>query len=138
MVQAQFSIPYTVAAALVTGGVGLNDLSVPALSRPEILALAARIECRVDDEIEATWGRSISPAHVEVETENGTFSHRVDYPRGHVRNRMTRADFEAKMAGCLAASDLDWPVDTVTQFRATVDGLKLAPSGRSVLDGLTR
>ncbi len=138
VVQAQFSIPYTVAAALVTGGVGLNDLSVPALSRPEILALAARIECRVDDEIEATWGRSISPAHVEVETENGTFSHRVDYPRDHVRNRMTRADFEAKMAGCLAASDLDWPVDTVTQFRATVDGLKLAPSGRSVLDGLTR
>lgn len=137
VVQAQFSIPYTVAAALVTGGVGLNDLSAPALARPEILALAARTECRVDDGIEAAWGRSISPAHVEVETENGTFSHRVDYPRGHVRNPMTRADFEAKMAGCLAASGLDWPADTVTRFRAVVDGLEHAASGRSVLDGLT-
>ncbi len=138
VVQAQFSIPYTVAAALVTGGVGLNDLSGPALARPEILALAARTECRVDDGIEAAWGRSISPAHVEVETENGTFSHRVDYPRGHVRNRMTRADFEAKMAGCLAASGLDWPADTVARFRALVDGLEHAVSGRSVLDWLTR
>lgn len=138
VVQAQFSIPYTVAAALVTGGVGLNDLSGPALARPEILALAARTECRVDAEIEAAWGRSISPALVEVETGDGIVSHRVDYPRGHARNRMTRADFEAKMAGCLAASGLDWPADTVARFRAAVDGLEHAASGRSVLDGLKR
>lgn len=138
VVQAQFSIPYTVAAALVTGGVGLNDLSGPALARPEILALAARTECRVDAEIEAAWGRSISPALVKVETEDGIVSHRVDYPRGHVRNPMTRADFEAKMTGCLAASGLDWPADTVARFRAAVDGLEHAASGRSVLDGLKR
>lgn len=138
VVQAQFSIPYTVAAALVTGGVGLNDLSQPALSRPEILALAARTECRVDDGIEAAWGRTISPAYVEVETETGVFALRVDYPKGHARNRMSRADFESKMAGCLAASGLDWPEDTVARFRAIVDGLENAPSGRDVLGGLRR
>lgn len=138
VVQAQFSIPYTVATALVTGGVGLNDLSEPALARPEILALAARTECVVDESIEAAWGRSISPARVEVETADGVFAHRVDYPRGHVRNAMTRADFESKMAGCLAASGLDWSADTVARFRAVVDGLETAPSAGAVLDGLRR
>lgn len=138
IVQAQFSIPYTVACALVTGGVDLTDLSDEALSRPEVLALAARTECAVDPGIEAEWGRGVSPAHVEIVTSRGTVSRRVDDPKGHFRNAMSRADFDAKMAGCLRASGLDWPAGTVQEFRSAVDRLELLPQGASVLDCLKR
>lgn len=136
IVQAQFSIPYTVATALVTGGVGLNDLSDAALTRPEVLALAARTECQVDPDIEAHWARAVSPAVLEIDTPRGTLTRRVDYPKGHAENPMSRADFEAKMAGCLAASRLDWPTDTVARFRAAVDRLDEAPRGASLLETL--
>lgn len=138
VVQAQFSIPYTVAVALLTGGVTLRDLSEEALARPEVLALAANTACRVDPEIEAGWGRSISPALVEIDTESGTLSMRVDYPKGHVRNPMGRDEFAAKMAGCLAASGLDWPEDTIDNFRAAIDGLEDAPVARDVFAWLER
>jgi len=136
IVQAQFSIPYTVATALVTGGVSLNDLSDEGLTRPEVLALAARTECMVNADIEKDWGRTVTPAHLEIETETGTHSCRVDYPKGHMRNPMSRADFEAKMLGCLAASGFDWPTDTVTRFRDAVDTLEHLPKGANILDSL--
>lgn len=138
IVQAQFSIPYTVATALVTGGVGLGDLSDAGLTRPDILALAGRTECRVDPQIEAEWGRAVTPALVEIETARGTFTRRVDYPKGHLNNPMSRADFEAKMAGCLDASGLDWPQDTVARFRNAVDHLERAPRAADILDSLKR
>lgn len=136
IVQAQFSIPYTVACALVTGGVGITDLSDEGIARPDLLALAARTDCRVDAEIEAEWGRSVTPAIVEIETARGTFSQRVNYPKGHVENPMTRDDFAAKMAGCLKASGLEWPGDAVASFRALIDNLETNPSATSVLKGV--
>ncbi|MBE2276422.1 MAG: MmgE/PrpD family protein [Rhodobacteraceae bacterium] len=138
IVQAQFSIPYTVATALVTGGVGLNDLADTALSRPEVLALAARTDCRIVPEIEAEWRRAVSPALVEIDTDTGTLSRRVDHPRGNPANPMTRADFDAKMANCLTASALDWPPDTVERFRAAVEALPSASRGADILQALAR
>jgi 2-methylcitrate dehydratase PrpD len=137
-VQAQFSIPYTVACALATGGVGLTDLADDALSRPDVLALSAKTECAVDAGIEEQWGRVISPAQVDIVTARGTFSRRVDYPKGHLRNPMSRDDFDAKMAGCLDASGLDWPGGTVAAFRAVVDELEALPRGAGILEPLER
>ncbi|MDQ6433205.1 MmgE/PrpD family protein [Mesorhizobium sp. LHD-90] len=134
IVQAQFSIPYTFATALVTGGVNLNDLSDEALNRPDVLALAAKTECRVDLGIEADWPRAVSPADVEIETVRGTFSMRVDYPKGHPDAPMSERDFDMKMEGCLAASGLAWPEDTVRRFRTRVDGLAQARRGAEILD----
>lgn len=138
IVQAQFSIPYTVACALVTGGVGLGDLAEDALGRPDVLALSMRTDCVVDAGIEAEWGRSVSPAQLEIVTSRGTFSRRIDYPKGHLRNPMRRADFDAKMAGCLAASGIDWPADTVAAFRSVIDDLETRPQGAAVLGPLAQ
>src|SRR5690606_27106827 len=102
------------------------------------LALAARTECAVDADIEAGWGRTVTPARVEIVTARGTFSRRVDHPKGHLRNPMSRADFEAKMEGCLKASGLDWPEGTVAAFRGIVDGLEAAPRGACVLEVFRR
>lgn len=52
---AQYSLPYPLAVALLTGGLDPADVLPPALERPEALELADRVRLVVDDEIEAAF-----------------------------------------------------------------------------------
>ncbi|MDN5842109.1 MAG: MmgE/PrpD family protein [Alcaligenaceae bacterium] len=137
IVQAQFSIPYTVACALIDGEVAIRHFTEDGIRRPEVLALAARIKGVVNPEIEREWSRNISPAIVSVETEDGAFEHRIDYPKGHPKSHMTAADFDTKLVGCMAASGLAWPTDLPAQLHETIDGLIEAPDTRALINLLT-
>lgn len=121
IVQAQFSIPYTVACALIRGGVGLADFTDAGLKDAAVLALAARVDVVLDEEIERTHGRAVSPARMAVETASRRFEHRVDLPRGNVTSPMSREEFQAKMRGCIAISGRDWaPGLDITLHQAIV------------------
>ncbi len=133
IVQAQFSIPYTVAVALQKGAVGLVDFTDAALADPAVLALAAKVEVSVDPKIEREWGRSISPTLLIAETDRGTVQHRVDLPRGNAANPMTEADFDAKLRGCMEIGGLDWPDDLPARLRAAIAALDGAGTGREVV-----
>jgi 2-methylcitrate dehydratase PrpD len=132
VVQAQFSIPYTVACALVDGEVGLMHLSAEGLKRPEPLRLAALTECFEDADIEREWGRTISPTLLRVETDDATFEARVDYPRGHTKAPMTRADFDAKLADCMRFSGLPWPAGTAVRFGEAISKLDQLPKAEAL------
>ena len=129
IVQAQFSIPYTVACALIDGAVSLRHFTETSLARPDLLALAAKVECSVDDGIERDWSRSISPAALVVQAGKLAFQQRVDFPRGHPEAPMSPADVRGKLADCMAFSGLIWPDDTATKLEAAVDGLERLPRG---------
>lgn len=133
IVQAQFSIPYTVAVALDKGAVGLADFTDVALRDPQVLALAARVDVEVDAGIERDWGRSISPTWLLAETDRGPIEHRVDLPRGNAANPMSVADFDAKLRGCMAISGIDRPHDLPQRLRAAVDELETAADCRALL-----
>ncbi len=120
IVQAQFSIPYTVGCALVHGQALLSHFTDAALRDPAVLALAGITECRADAEIERDFGRSISPTHIVVDAENGVFEARVDIPRGHPDRPMTTADFELKLRDCLAFGGGNWAQGTAERLSATV------------------
>ena len=128
IVQAQFSIPFTIACALIDGRVTLGHFTEAALRRPDIMALAARVACAVDAGIERDWARSISPTGLVVETGRTSFRARVDYPRGHPKAAMTEADFAAKFADCMAFSGLDWPEDTAATLHRRIAGLEHLPA----------
>src|ERR1019366_6114596 len=138
IVQAQFSIPYTVACALVKGSVGLADFTDAALRDPAVRALAAKVDARVDERIERDWSRNVSPTHLVVETNRGTFEARVDYPRGHRQTPMSREDFDRKMAGCLEISGMRWPLETINRLHAGIDVLEHASRGATVIGPLVR
>lgn len=133
IVQAQFSIPYTVAVALLRGEVGLTDFTDPALLDAAVQALAARVEVFVDPEIERDWGRSISPVRLEVETDQGVVVARVDHPRGSLAQPMTAADFDAKLAGCARTGAMNWPADLAAGLRHDILGLSGQGTGRDVV-----
>jgi 2-methylcitrate dehydratase PrpD len=120
VVQAQFSIPYTVACALLRGPVLLGHFGDEALRDPEVLALAALVECRVDPDIERDWGRGVSPTALKVETDDGVFEARVDTPRGHPDAPMTPGDFDTKLRDCLAFGGVAWPQGTAERLTSTI------------------
>lgn len=134
VVQAQFSIPFTVACALVDGRVSLGHFNDEGLSRPDILGLAALTETGVDEAIQAGWSRSISPTLLVVETGNVRFEQRVDFPRGHPQHPMTEADFDAKLADCLSFSELGWPPGRAQEIRAATARAEELSRGRDLVD----
>jgi 2-methylcitrate dehydratase PrpD len=133
IVQAQFSIPYTVACALLKGRVGLAEFTEAALLDDAVLALAAKVDTAVDEQIEREWSRNISPTHLIVETDEGIVEARVDLPRGDAASPMDREDFDRKMTGCLEISGLSWPLETINRLHAGIDGLETAARGASVI-----
>ncbi|HSW18358.1 MAG TPA: MmgE/PrpD family protein, partial [Ramlibacter sp.] len=125
IVEAQFSIPYTVAAAWIDGGLGIGNFSDEGVKRAEVLDLAKRVQPYVHDEIERDWSRFVTPAAVTVRFRDGqTACARIDYPKGHPKNMMTAQQFAAKTADCATYSIRPLPADTAARLTATVGRLE--------------
>ncbi|MES1264459.1 MAG: hypothetical protein ABUU24_02270, partial [Variovorax sp.] len=125
VVHAQFSLPYTVAAALVDGGVRLGHFERASLGREDILALAQRVDAYVEDDIEREWGRSVTPALLHIEMNDGsTHRLRVDQPLGHPDRPMTSAAMEAKAVDCFRAAARPLRADGAARLRQCVDSLE--------------
>jgi 2-methylcitrate dehydratase PrpD len=102
VVQAQFSIPYNVATALITGQVGLSDFTPEALARPDILKLAALVTLIVDDEFERTMGRNVTPARIEAVAGGKVSTAQVLMAKGGIDVPMSAADLRRKLEDCLS------------------------------------
>ena len=125
MVQAQFSIPFTVASALLDRGVGLASFGEAALARADVLALAQRVDCYVHDDIQRDWGRGVTPAQVDFEFDDGrTRSLRIDLPLGHPSRPMTVAAQDAKAADCFRAAARPLRDDGARELRRLVEDLE--------------
>jgi 2-methylcitrate dehydratase PrpD len=95
-IDAKFSLPFTVASALVHGRVGLQSFLPPELSDPEVLRLAARIEVRND-----TPGPGAIGAVLELHLPGGTtIRNEVITPRGSLENPMSLDDLKEKFGEC--------------------------------------
>jgi len=91
---AQFSIPYTVATALLHGSFGLTALEDAKLRDPAVLALAAKVACEVDPVAE--FPRYYS-GEVIVTTQDGReLRHREHINRGSIDRPISNPDIIAK------------------------------------------
>ncbi|MBI3042686.1 MAG: MmgE/PrpD family protein [Betaproteobacteria bacterium] len=91
---AQFSVYYAAACAAARRRYTLADLDPPALSDPEVLALAAKVDYAVDSE--SNFPRHYSGA-VEIVTYDGRrVSRREDVNRGSSERPLTNAAIEEK------------------------------------------
>jgi len=132
VVQAQFSLPFTVAAALIDREIGLRHFTDEGLRRPDILALAARVECGVDDSIERDWSRSVSPTALVVQAGNVSFQQRVDLPKGHPKAPMSPQARRAKLLDCLRVGGPSWPGGTADRLTKLVAEAAELPEARTL------
>ncbi len=102
-VDAQFSIPYTFATALVTGSVRLSDFSPEAFARADVLSVAARVRAAVDPEIDAACPREITPARAVATLQDGSrIEVEVRQPLGFGERRLGREAIVRKFEDCCA------------------------------------
>lgn len=101
-VDAQFSIPYTVATAILKGKVGLDDFTESAVKEPERLSMAGRIRISVDPELQEPSTNVVNLAStIKVRAGGRTFSRSAATSKGHPRNPMSREELFAKFESCL-------------------------------------
>jgi 2-methylcitrate dehydratase PrpD len=94
--EAQFSLPWPVAAALAAGRVGADEVLEEGLGDPERQALAARIGMCVDPALEAEFPRQ-ALAWVEIETKDGRHARSdVVRARGDPDTPLSDADLAVK------------------------------------------
>ncbi len=103
--QAQFSICYNIACALVNGRVSLADFDDAAmLARPEIARLSALVVPFVDELLERDWRQAISPTRLEAVTNDRTFTVQCDYAKGSLQLPFSVDDAHFKLEDSLQAS----------------------------------
>ncbi len=95
-VDAQFSLPWAIAAAISRNKTGIGEFRGETLHDPEILALAEKVTWELDPAAEAVYPKAY-PATVVAELNDGrTFTAHVDYPKGDPENPATREEIVSK------------------------------------------
>jgi 2-methylcitrate dehydratase PrpD len=100
--EAKFSMPFCVAAALVTGSVGLRTFSDDVVHDPAIRSVMPKVSMFVDPAVDDDWrAGQPRPVIVRVKLNDGTVvEERVDFPRGMPQNPLAPSDLEAKFRDC--------------------------------------
>jgi len=95
-VDAQFSIPYTVALAISKQDVSLADFEIDAVRNPEIVGLAEKVKVHINPEVEG-W----TPVEIEITLKDGrTYSAREDALKGSPENPMDKDEVANKFQEC--------------------------------------
>ncbi len=97
--ETKFSIPYTLACALIQGNYGIADMDPPRLTE-EVLALIEKTHMIPDAAMEDR-AKGIRGTRVEVVLKNGDkLEETVLVPKGDPENPLTRADIIDKLRVC--------------------------------------
>jgi 2-methylcitrate dehydratase PrpD len=108
VVEAQFSIPFLVAAALVRGRVGIGE--VAGVNDSQVLALSDRIRGTVREDAPAGW------AQITVRRADGRAASReTTSPAGSPEKPLSDAQLQAKFRDCAAHAVKPIPEEVVEQ-----------------------
>ena len=105
VVDAQFSMPFGAAVALLRGHALPADHDAASLADPQLHALMDRVEPYRDPELDARYPAQW-PAEVTVELRDGrVLRERVEHPKGDPENPLSPAELREKLAGLAPAAD---------------------------------
>ncbi len=124
---AKMSIPYATAAGLIYGKAGLQEFSENAVKGKEILELTRKIHVEADEALSAAFPAE-QTAIVTIKTKNGTFTDRVDFPKGEPENPLTDEEFRIRYDGLMEYAGVNAAVssevfDTVYRENAMANSL---------------
>jgi 2-methylcitrate dehydratase PrpD len=127
-IDCQFSIPYTVACAIVKGAVSIGDFSDSAILNSDVRNMMSVIHCNIDPEIDAFCPAGFDGARIVVSTRDGRqLETRLDYARGTPQNPMTMDEIVTKFRSCVPFSAKrmdDRKVDRLIDMVASLEHLE--------------
>ncbi|MHA7685070.1 MmgE/PrpD family protein [Cupriavidus sp. PET2-C1] len=102
LTEVQYSIPYCIALSALAGSACMLPITEVVLGRPDVVALAKKVELVLDPQLEARCpGETL--ARVVVEGRGQTFESPVTPPRGEATNPMSWGDLVDKFRVATAA-----------------------------------
>src|SRR4030042_528769 len=102
IIDAQFSVPWVVATALVKGKVTVDDFTDEALKRTEILKMAQKINTRLEKKMNR---HGVGPGGVTITMRDGKeYTEEVENCLGSVERPMTLEDVTKKFRECAPCS----------------------------------
>ncbi|MBI4331744.1 MAG: MmgE/PrpD family protein [Chloroflexi bacterium] len=127
VVDCQFSLPYTVATALVKGSVFIEDFTEEGIKREDIREHLHKVAPRVDKALVTPDNLSGGTA-LTIKTKQGReYSKTVLYPRGHSKNPLTMDGVVEKFRRCLPFSARPFPEKNVDRIIEMVINLESVP-----------
>ncbi len=127
IVDAQFSLPYTIATALVRGKVTLEDFTPESIKRENILEVARKVTGQLDDNLTR---HGVSPGRVTIVMNDGTeYSEFVEDWLGSIGNPMTFDDCAKKFRECAPFALKPLPPDRVEQIIELIRNLEKLDDG---------
>jgi 2-methylcitrate dehydratase PrpD len=138
--EAQFSMPFTIALALMKGAVLPDTLTEHALTDPAILALARKVTLTVTDAKNELGKREgYPPVDVEIRSADGSiWSGCEPYVKGHPRNPMTFAEVRGKFHRCAELSARPIASAVLDEFCDSVANLDSVEDVRAIARHLAR
>jgi 2-methylcitrate dehydratase PrpD len=132
-VDAQFSIPWGVATAIVRKQVSLDDFTEMAIKNQEILKVTQKMSVKVDPRLNRS--DKIEPTRVEITTKPGkSYTQEVEEPLGSLERPMSFGDCAKKFRDCAKNLDnekigkvieLIYNLEKVTDIRKLINLLSL-------------
>jgi 2-methylcitrate dehydratase PrpD len=132
-VDAQFSIPWGVATAIVRKQVSLDDFTEMAIKNQEILKVTQKMSVKVDPRLNRS--DKIEPTRVEITTKPGkSYTQEVEEPLGSLERPMSFGDCANKFRDCAKNLDnekigkvieLIYNLEKVTDIRKLINLLSL-------------
>jgi 2-methylcitrate dehydratase PrpD len=96
VVDAQFSMPFGAAVAMLYGRAFLDQFTLENVTSKKIRQVMGKINCVSDPDLETEFPKKWK-ARVTVETTSGqTFTQRIEYPKGDPENPLTQDELEDK------------------------------------------
>ncbi len=126
-VDAQFSMPFGAAVAILYRKTLLEQYEDKVVQLPEVKAMMDKVECYHDAGLDREFPKKW-PARVVIESTKGTFDEAIDYPKGDPENPLTWDELMDKFMYVTA------PVYSQEQQRAIIDAVRNLERCENILE----
>lgn len=134
IVDAQFSVPWTVATALVKGKVSLEDFTEEAIKNKDVLEISQKVTGHLDTGMNR---HGVGPGRVTILTKDGAeYTEYVEYCSGTPENPMTFDDCTRKFRECSAYSIKPLSADTADKIIKLISRLEQLDDATEIIKSL--
>lgn len=117
----QFSVPWTIAAAIANRKVSISSFTSEAIKNPIILEICTKINSEMDPALDAIGPHSV---RVKMVTDKGTFVREVHDPTGSPLNPMSFEQCVGKFQDCVSYSIKPLPEKTIVRVIDMIENLE--------------
>jgi 2-methylcitrate dehydratase PrpD len=130
IIDAQFSVPYVVAVALIRGKVTMDDFTEASIKQPEIIDVARKVNGKL---VPAMNRHGVGPGGVTITMQDGKeYTDEVEHCLGSVERPMTFEDVTRKFRECAACalkplpdSKVEKVIDLVNRLETLSDAIEI-------------